>query len=104
MAATTILPDNEPTSETVVNAVAAQLGVSPIDVRLRLYVAVDPDELDDLTSRLSNWSDDSPGRIAFADAGYEVTVHGDGEVSLAADASGAEYPRRPRPPRLPESR
>jgi hypothetical protein len=104
MAATTTLPDNEPTSETVVNAVAAQLGVSPIDVRLRLYAAVDPDELDDLTSRLSNWSDDSPGRIVFADAGYEVTVHGDGEVSLAADASGAEYPRRPRPPRLPESR
>ena len=79
----TIALHDEPASEAVVEAVADEEGVSPVDVRPPLYAAIDPDALDELASRMSRRSDDSTGRIVFAYAGYEVTVHGGGEVTLA---------------------
>ena len=91
--ATKVTHEDEPASEAVVNAVADEEGVSPIDVRPPLYAAVDPDALDDFASRMSCWSSSSPGRIVFAYAGYEVTVHGDGEISLADDDSENEAPQ-----------
>jgi hypothetical protein len=88
----TIALHDEPASEAVVEAVADEEGISPIDVRPPLYAAIDPDALDELASRMSRRSDDSPGRIVFAYAGYEVTVRGDGEISLADGPSEAESP------------
>lgn len=90
--ATIALHEDEPASEAVVEAVADEEGVSPIDVRPPLYAAIDPDALDELASRMSRWADGSPGRIVFAYAGYEVTVHGDGEVSLADEAPEGDAP------------
>lgn len=93
--ATIAAHEDEPASEAVVNAVADEEGVSPVDVRPPLYAAIDPDALDDLASRMSCWSGGSPGRIVFAYAGYEVTVRGDGEVSLADDDTEKGAPETP---------
>jgi hypothetical protein len=88
--ATTALHERTTASEAVVEAVADEEGVSPIDVRPPLYEVIDPDALDQLTSSMTRVSDESPGRIVFSYAGYEVTVAGDGEVSVAEDDSRNE--------------
>ena len=88
--ATTALHERTTASEAVVNAVADEEGISPIDVRPPLYEVIDPDALDELVSSMNRFTDESPGRIVFSYAGYEVTVAGDGEVSLAEDGSKDE--------------
>ena len=68
-------------SAAVLDAVADREDVSATELPL-LYDAVDPDALDALVG-----SDDSDRdiRVTFSYHGYEVTVTGDGAVSLDED-------------------
>lgn len=94
-AAAATLHESTTVSEAVVNAVADEEGVSPIDVSPPLYAVVDPDALDELVSSMNRWSDEPRGGVVFSYAGYEVTVSGSGEVSLEEEtSSGREDSRR----------
>lgn len=64
----------------VVQAVADVKGVSPIDLNQPLYSAVDTDALDNFVSSLSDKPADV--QITFEYDGFEVTVSGNGSVSL----------------------
>lgn len=73
------LGQDEPLSLTVVKMVADTEGVEPTALR-PLYSAVDPDALDSLFE-----SDGGPtfeGEVQFRYHGYQVSVRGDGRVTL----------------------
>lgn len=67
--------DSEPLSQTVVEAVARAEGADALDLEVPLYDAIDPDALDALFQS-------GDGYIEFVYYGYEVTVGGDGRVSI----------------------
>lgn len=71
---------SEPLSQVVVEAVASAEGVDPLDLEVPLYDAVDPDALDALFRSGATVD----GRVEFEYHGYEVTVTGDGHVTLDA--------------------
>lgn len=68
----------------VVEAVADARGVSPVDLHPPLYSAVDTDALDRFVDSHPDRSAGEGVRIQFRYCGFEVTVAGDGEVSLDA--------------------
>ncbi|WP_162224465.1 HalOD1 output domain-containing protein [Halorussus amylolyticus] len=70
---------NESVSKSIVETVAEVEGVSPTELTPPLYDVVDPDALDQLFAPASNRSD---SRVVFFYNGYEVTVDGDGSVSV----------------------
>ena len=84
---TAIDPDDSP-SEAVVTTVAALDGVPPTELA-PLYDAVEPDALDALFDHAER--QDRPGdqRLCFAYAGYDVTVCGDGTVSVSPTSTPA---------------
>lgn len=61
----------------IVEAIADREGVRPEELDPPLYEVIDSDALNSL---FGNDGDDA--RVVFTYAGYEVTVSGDGEVSL----------------------
>lgn len=73
--------DDVATSREVVEAVAAEEGVDPTDLSPPLYTAIDPDVLDAIFS--DGGEREGAGRLVFEYLGYEVTVRGDGGVSVA---------------------
>lgn len=71
----------EPVSDTVVKAVAAAESVCPAQLE-PLYDHVDPEALDGLFEPTRTGTRDSFGHTSFSYAGYLVTVHSDGEVTV----------------------
>ena len=78
------LIDSDNVSQSVVETVAKAEGVSPTELTPPLYEVVDPDALDQLFAAASVGSGPE---VAFPYKGYEVTVDGNGVVSVeSADA------------------
>lgn len=71
--------DNSAT-QAVVEAVAEAKGVSPVELTPPLYSAIDTDALDQFVRSLSDRS--ATAQITFDYGGFEVSVAGDGSVSL----------------------
>lgn len=72
--------ESERFSTAVVEAVAERVGAEPASLDPPLYGAVDPDALDEL---LASFRDEGcDGSVSFRYRGFEVTVHGDGNVVL----------------------
>jgi len=65
----------ESLSVSVVEALAAAKGVSPVDIEQPLYDVVDPDALDRLFT-----DGNATARVVFGFADHEVTVHASGEI------------------------
>jgi len=68
---------------TVLSAVARQTGVDVADLEAPLYEAIDPDALDRL---LQHGADVT---VSFEYDGHDVSVRGDGTVSVVEDDGGA---------------
>lgn len=87
--------DTERVCVAVVNAVADAKGVSPVDVSPPLYDAIDLDGLEAFVASMTRGPGESAGRVEFSYSGYEVTVAGDGLVSVTPEPStGKQTPRR----------
>lgn len=69
-------------SESIVSAVANAKAVSPLDLP-PLYSSIDPDALDAFVASLNDTRGERGGAVTFAYDSYEVTVTGNGDVSLA---------------------
>lgn len=70
-------------SQSVVEAVAEEDGTDPLDLSPPLYEAIDLDALDNVfaTTQIEGRMD---GQVTFFYKEYEVTVYGDGYVSVEA--------------------
>ncbi|WP_336345303.1 HalOD1 output domain-containing protein [Halalkalicoccus ordinarius] len=79
---TPVCPPVRSASESIVSAVANAKAVSPLDLP-PLYPSIDPDALDAFVASLNDSRDEREGAITFAYDSYEVTVTGNGDVSLA---------------------
>ena len=83
MSQSQLVSELESVSEAVVHAVADAEGIEPAELTTPLYEAVDPEALDRFFSKSS--SEGSPDRrVTFPYSGYEVTVNGEGAVSVAS--------------------
>lgn len=69
-------------SESIVGAVANAKAVSPLDLP-PLYSSIDPDALDAFVASLNDTRGEHEGAVTFTYDSYEVTVTGNGDVSLA---------------------
>lgn len=78
-------PDSQSGSEAVITAVADAKGVSTVDVNPPLYEVIDPDALDTVVASMTRRPDELTGRVEFPYSGYEVTITGDGHVSVTPD-------------------
>jgi len=77
------LDSDDSVSQRVVETVAEAEGVPPTELSPPLYEVVDPDALDRLFAAPSR----SDSRVVFSYKNYEVTVDGEGLVSVStADA------------------
>lgn len=79
---TSARPPARSASESIVIAVADAEGVSPLDLP-PLYPTIDPDALDAVIGSLNDTRGEPRGSVTFAYDSYEVTVTGDGGISLA---------------------
>lgn len=77
--------DTEPVSEAVVSAVADAKDVSTVDIAPPLYDVIDPDALEAVVASMTRRPGEPAGRVEFSYSGYEVTVTGDGHVSVTPD-------------------
>lgn len=71
----------ENVSDNVVEKVADVAGVDPSELTPSLYDAIDPDALDQIFATTAT-ADRTAGQVTFPYNGYEVTVYGDGYVSV----------------------
>lgn len=84
---TAMLPQQSPgrpvdsIATAIVETVATEEGVDPVDLDVPLYSAIDPDALDRLF-RSAPAGTDIDGRVTFTYAGYGVTVHATGAVHV----------------------
>lgn len=69
-------------SESIISAVANAKAVSPLDLP-PLYSSIDPDALDAFVASLNDTRGEREGAVTFEYDSYEVTVTGNGDVSLA---------------------
>lgn len=69
-------------SEAVVTAVAEAKDISPLEVEPPLATVVDPDSLNALVERMSGAVTAPRCLVEFTYSGHQVTVTGDGNVSL----------------------
>lgn len=76
--------DTEPVSEAVVSAVADAKDVSTVDLP-PLYDVIDPDALEAVVTSMTRRPGEPAGRVEFSYSGFEVTVTGDGDVSVTPD-------------------
>ena len=65
----------------VVETVAAEEGVDPVDLDVPLYAVIDPDALDRLF-RSAPAGTGIDGRVTFTYVGYDVTVLATGDVRV----------------------
>lgn len=72
--------DTESVCRDVVEAVAARMGVDPLDLDRPLGDVVDPDSLGRLFR--DGGRDRPTGRVEFRYCGYDVTVSSDGRVEV----------------------
>lgn len=77
--------DSESVSEAVVTAVADVKGVSTVEVTPPLYHVIDPDALETLVASMTRRPDDSVGCVEFSYSGYEITITGEGHVSVTPE-------------------
>lgn len=75
----------ETVSRAIVEAIADAKGVSPVDLQPPLYEAVDPDALEQFVASVHDRPNTTDLRVTFTYAGHEVTVSGDGDVSIEAE-------------------
>jgi hypothetical protein len=73
-------------SSKVIEALAAEEGVAPTELRDPLYDAIELEALDDLFSDRVDGSQRSDGLVEFVYRSYEVTVYSDGRVDVAESA------------------
>ncbi|PSQ49984.1 hypothetical protein BRD15_02500 [Halobacteriales archaeon SW_6_65_15] len=69
-------------SSKVIEALAAEEGVAPTELRDPLYDVIELEALDDLFSDRRDGSPRSDGLVVFAYQSYEVTVYSDGRVDV----------------------
>ena len=75
--------DGQSLSERVIEATAAEVGTSPLDLD-PLYTVVDPDALDALFRSSSPGVQRSEGHVEFTFAGVRVTIDQDSSVDVSA--------------------
>lgn len=75
------LVDERSVSQSVVEAVADAEGVAPEDLEPPLYEVIDPEALERVFAPTASGAR-RDGRIEFVYNGYDVTVRGDGRVSV----------------------
>lgn len=77
----TTMAEETPPSQLVVETIAEADSVDPVDLDSSLYEAIDPDALDQIfaATPLNGRMD---GEVTFPYEGYDVTVSGDGYVSV----------------------
>lgn len=83
----TALDDDRNVSTAVVDAVADAKGISPTEIRPPLHRVVDADALNHLFQSKRYAPGEEP-RVSFCYAGYEITVHGRGEVVVRPETDG----------------
>ena len=71
-------------SSAVIEALAAEEGVAPTELRDPLYDVVELEALDDLFSDRRDGSPRSEGLVEFGYRSYEVTAYSDGRVEVTA--------------------
>lgn len=76
--------DRATATQKVVERIAEAEGVSPVELTPPLCEVVDPDALDRLFASTAT-AGRMKGRVVFNYDGYEVSVHGDGYVSIDAE-------------------
>jgi hypothetical protein len=69
-------------SSRVIEALAAEEGVVPTELRDPLYDVIELEALDDLFSDRRDGSPRSEGLVEFAYRNYQVTVHSGGRVDV----------------------
>lgn len=77
--------DTERMTRAVVSAVADAKDVSTVDVSPPLYDVIDPDALEAVVASMTRRPGEPDERVEFSYSGYEVTVTGDGHVSVTPD-------------------
>lgn len=73
---------NDDVGTAIVEAVAKRSGVPTTGVEERLYDAIDTDALEAFVASAGG-ADAASVRVSFAYAGFDVTVDGDGTVTIA---------------------
>lgn len=79
---------------TLVHAIADVTGIDVSDTEFTLHDHVDPDALDRLFASKPDGTPRTSGHVGFTVWGYQVTVHGDGQIAIVP-------PRQAPPARTP---
>lgn len=79
--ASTATAGSSSVSESVIEAVAEAEGADPIELSPPLYDVIDPDSLNQVFAPTPT-DGRMKGTLTFSYNGYEVTVCGDGDVSI----------------------
>lgn len=83
--------DTPPTSQRVIEEVAAVTGMNPLEME-PLYHQIDPDSLNSLFSDADSTTSGQQGHIIFPLAGCQVTVWADGSVDVEPEVVEADIP------------
>lgn len=87
MSATEVSPtESTPVSESLIEAVADEKDVDPMELTTPLYSVIDPDALDRIVDSTPS-QDPMEVRVTFQYSDCEVTVYGDGHVSVIEEAT-----------------
>lgn len=78
--------ESTPVSESVIEAVADEKDVDPMELTTPLYSVIDPDALDRVVDSTPS-QDPMDVHVTFTYSDCEVTVYGDGHVSVVEQAS-----------------
>lgn len=79
--AQTAVADGSTLSQPVVEAVAEAKGSDPLDLKPPLYEAIDPDALENIFVATPT-NGRTEGQVTFFYSGCEITVCGDGYISV----------------------
>ena len=77
--------DAPTTSERVIEAIAEQEGVDPLDLEVPLFEAIDPDILETFDRMADEDRTASALRVGFTYYGYDVLVWADGDVDVSPE-------------------
>lgn len=77
--------DDKTTSERVIDAVAEQEGVDPLDLEVPLFEAIDPDILETFDRTTDEDRAASSLRVGFTYYGYDVLVWADGSIDVSPE-------------------
>lgn len=73
-------------SRAIIEEVAAQEGVDPVDLDVPLFETIDPEALDTLVETADTGYSDTTLLLEFTYYGYDVGVSSDGAVSVSRTA------------------